>query len=389
MRRIITQTGTATVLCGRLADPAGGALPAAGRPDPGMDGKAGVRAVRGTVDRLFRDAAAATERYEAARRASAAQRAKVAKLHRAVRAQHRRLVVLRGRIGQLAARQYQSGGLAPTAQLLLSRSPEELLDKVFLLDKGQQAAAGLYHRVEQAERRLAAERDRHAVALADLRTELRTQARVKRVIERKLERAQGRLEKLQTAQAARSRSAHCPRGERAEGVTLSADGKALAGRRWTAPVAGHTLTSRFGQSGGMWSSRHTGLDFAADEGRPVGSVGYGVVYGIGCDDAFGNSVTVLHDDGYYTFYAHLSEVRVRPGERVFPGGHLGLAGTTGNSTGPHLHFEVRVTPQFGSGIDPEPWLRAKGVRVGKGPEKKTAKKTEKGADPKAGAADRR
>lgn len=369
MRRIITQTGAATVLCVALAVPAGGAPSAAGRPDPGTDGKGGVRAVRGTVDRLFRDAAAATERYEAARRASAAQRTKVTKLQRAVRAQHRRLVVLRGRIGQLAARQYQSGGLGPTAELMLSRSPEDLLDKVFLLDKGEHAAAGLYHRVEEAERRLAAERERQAVALADLRVELRTQARVKRLIEQKLERAQGRLERLQAAQAARSRGSDCPRSERSRAVTLSADGKSLAGRAWTAPVAGHTLTSRFDQTGGMWSSRHTGLDFAVDEGKPVGSVGYGVVYEIGCDDAFGNSVTVRHDDGYHTFYAHLSEIRAKPGERVFPGQPLGLAGTTGNSTGPHLHFEVRVTPQFGSGIDPEPWLRGKGVRLGKGPEK--------------------
>lgn len=369
MRRIITQTGAAAALCVALAVPAGAAPHAAVRPDPGTDGKAGVRAVRGTVDRLFRDAAAATERYEAARRASAAQRVKIAELQRAVRAKHRGLVVLRGRIGQLAAREYQSGGLGPTAQLLFSRTPEDLLDKVFLLDKGEQAAAGLYHRAEQAERRLADERERKAVALADLHAELRTQARVKRLIESKLERAQGRLEKLQSTRTARSRSSGCPRAERSRAVTLSTDGKALAGRKWTAPVGRYTLSSRFDQAGGMWSSRHTGLDFAVDEGRPVGSVGYGAVYGIGCDGAFGNSVTVRHDNGYYTFYAHLSEVRAKPGERVFPGQPLGLAGTTGNSTGPHLHFEVRVTPQFGSGIDPEPWLRGKGVRLRDAPAK--------------------
>ncbi|WBB59552.1 peptidoglycan DD-metalloendopeptidase family protein [Streptomyces sp. WMMC500] len=367
MRRIITQTGAATALCVALAVPAGGTVHTAARPDPGTDGKTGVRAVLGTVDRLFRDAAAATERYEAARRASAAQRVKIAELQRAVRAQHRRLVVLRGRIGQLAARQYQSGGLGPTAELLTSRSPEDLLDKVFLLDKGEQAAAGLYHRAERAERRLAAERERQAVALADLRAELRTQARVKRLIETKLARAQRRLERLQSGQTARSRGSDCPRAERSRSVTLSTDGKALGGRKWTAPVGRYTLSARFAQDGGMWSSRHTGLDFAVPEGRPVGSVGYGLVYEIGCDDAFGNSVTVLHDDGYYTFYAHLSEVRAKPGARVFPGQPLGRAGTTGNSTGPHLHFEVRVTPQFGSGIDPEPWLRDKGVRLRKGP----------------------
>ncbi|WP_407564637.1 peptidoglycan DD-metalloendopeptidase family protein [Streptomyces sp. 184] len=367
MRRIITQTGATAALCVALAVPAAAVPHAWPRPDPGMDGKAGVRAVRGTVDRLFRDAAAATERYEAARRASAAQRAKIAKLQRAVRAQHRRLVVLRGRIGQLAARQYRSAGLGPTAGLA-ARSPEDLLDRVFLLDKGEQAAAGRYHRAGQAERRLAAERERQAVALADLRAELRTQARVKRLVEEKLKRAQSRLERLETARAARARGSDCPRAERSRAVTLSADGKPLAGRAWTAPVGRHFISSRFDQAGRRWSSRHTGLDFAVDEGKPVGSVGYGVVHAIGCDGAFGNSVTVRHDNGYYTFYAHLFEIRARPGERVFPGQPLGLAGSTGNSTGPHLHFEVRQTPRFGSAIDPEPWLRDKGVRIRRGPD---------------------
>lgn len=384
MRRIITRTGTATALCMAFTLP--GPLPGAavahatgpsglglgsgagsdGKGPHGADGSAAHAAraagrARGTADRLFREAARATERYEAARRAVKEQRRKVTRLNKAVRAKHRRLVALRNAVGRMAATQYRSGTLGPTASLMLADSPEELLDKVFLMDKGERAAANLYHRVEEAEQRLESERGRRTTALADLTQELKRQRRARRQIEAKLERAQARLERLETAEAARSRSSGCARRERTTALSLSADGKPLGGRRWKAPVAEHTVTSGFAQAGEHWARRHTGIDLAVDEGSPVGSVGYGTVYEVGCDDAFGNSVTVRHDEGRYTFYAHLSEVRAEPGERVFPGQHIGLAGSTGNSTGPHLHFEVRVTPQYGSAIDPEPWLREKGV----------------------------
>ncbi|MFD0429759.1 M23 family metallopeptidase [Streptomyces zhihengii] len=98
--------------------------------------------------------------------------------------------------------------------------------------------------------------------------------------------------------------------------------------------------------------------------RDPGAVGGpGVVESVACGGAFGIQVVVRHDNGYYTQYAHLAGVGVDQGERVRGGQWIGQAGTTGNSTGPHLHFEVRLTPDLGSGVDPAVWLAEHGVRL--------------------------
>ncbi len=100
-----------------------------------------------------------------------------------------------------------------------------------------------------------------------------------------------------------------------------------------------------------------------DIGTPVRSVGAGRVVKVSCGGAFGIEVVVKHAGGYYTQYAHLAAVTVDQGERVAAGQWVGQSGTTGNSTGPHLHFEVRLTPQLGSGVDPREWLATRGVRL--------------------------
>ncbi len=89
-------------------------------------------------------------------------------------------------------------------------------------------------------------------------------------------------------------------------------------------------------------------------GTPVYAVGPGTVRATTCGDGFGNQVVVRHPDGYFTQYAHLSRIDVRAGKRVKAGQRLGLSGATGNVTGPHLHFEVRITPYLGSSVPPLP-----------------------------------
>lgn len=129
------------------------------------------------------------------------------------------------------------------------------------------------------------------------------------------------------------------------------------------PVSPATLSAGFGSGGHLWAHTHTGQDFAVPTGTPVRAVGAGTVVFTGCGDGFGNQVVLRHADGYYTQYAHLSRIGVKVGSRLDAGEVLGLSGATGNVSGPHLHFEVRITPQFGSGIDPLPWLRGRGVGV--------------------------
>jgi murein DD-endopeptidase MepM/ murein hydrolase activator NlpD len=123
---------------------------------------------------------------------------------------------------------------------------------------------------------------------------------------------------------------------------------------WVLPVQGYHLTGRFGASGGLWSSTHTGLDFAADEGSEIHSIGPGVVTEASYDGAYGNKTAVRLDDGTVLWYCHQSDFGVEPGQRVEQGDLIGYVGSTGNVTGPHLHLEVH--PGGGEPVDPEAWL---------------------------------
>ncbi|WP_419994666.1 murein hydrolase activator EnvC family protein [Streptomyces boninensis] len=361
MRRLVTQTGISTVLCLALAAPAAQAVAADG---PGTDGKGATKKAMREVDRLFQEASKTTLRYEKSMRAVKKQRSQVAKLRKSVRREKRKLIVLRGKLGRMAAQQYRSGGggLGDTAELLLSRSPGDVLQRAELLGKGEDAADRLYTAADRAKLRTQAEERRAAAALGRLNHDLAERRKLKKSLETRLKGAQAKLEKLQAAEAkqAKERSQGCDTYPKKQKYVP--DGKGPGQQKWRKPVHRYQLTAHFGETSENWATTHTGLDFAVPEDRPVTSVGYGTVHTVGCGGAFGNNVTIKHDDGYFTFYAHLDEIHAAPGRRVFPGETIGLSGNTGNSNGPHLHFEVRMTPQFGSGIDPERWLRGKGLK---------------------------
>lgn len=111
------------------------------------------------------------------------------------------------------------------------------------------------------------------------------------------------------------------------------------------PVRGFPINSRFGMRrlGGERGARmHKGVDIAAPTGTAVYSSAEGEVLRIGRQpDGYGNFIEVLHPTGKTTLYAHLSRIDVASGDRVMAGERIGLVGSTGYSTGPHLHFEVR------------------------------------------------
>jgi len=122
--------------------------------------------------------------------------------------------------------------------------------------------------------------------------------------------------------------------------------------RFLRPVRGR-YADGFGWVGGR---RHTGLDFPAAAGVPVGAAGRGVVSFAGWNSGgYGKLVVVTHRLGFESWYAHLSHISTRRGAAVVGGTRIGSVGSTGRSTGPHLHFEVR---QFGTPIDPLPRLLA-------------------------------
>ncbi|MFD4997585.1 transglycosylase family protein [Streptomyces buecherae] len=133
---------------------------------------------------------------------------------------------------------------------------------------------------------------------------------------------------------------------------------------FTAPVANSTMGTPYHQSGGSWSSGyHTGVDFPVATGTSVKSIGAGQVVSAGWAGSYGNQVVIRHADGHYSQYAHLSQLSVSTGQSVTGGQQIGLSGSTGNSSGPHLHFEVRTGAGYGSDVDPVSYLRGKGVSL--------------------------
>lgn len=119
------------------------------------------------------------------------------------------------------------------------------------------------------------------------------------------------------------------------------------------PVKNARITSRFGYRTNPVSGNygfHTGLDLAAAEGTPIAASFYGEVVETGESDVWGKYVLMRHSESFETYYCHMSEIYVKEGAVIRQGETVGLVGSTGWSTGPHLHFEVRIN---GIRVDPE------------------------------------
>ncbi|MGV9321754.1 M23 family metallopeptidase [Streptomyces sp. NPDC003660] len=130
------------------------------------------------------------------------------------------------------------------------------------------------------------------------------------------------------------------------------------------PITGSYVSTAYQSSSSLWSSgSHTGIDFHAASGTTVHAAGAGTVVSTGWGGAYGNEIVIKMADGMYTQYGHLSSIGVSVGQRVVPGQQIALSGATGNVTGPHLHFEARTGPDYGSDIDPVAYLRKHGVDV--------------------------
>lgn len=120
----------------------------------------------------------------------------------------------------------------------------------------------------------------------------------------------------------------------------------------TVPVNGR-ISSRFGSIENVRSGAHTGLDIATAKGTPILAVADGVVEHASSMGSYGNLVIISHGNGIQTYYAHCSKLLVSVGQEVKSGDTIALVGSTGNSTGPHLHLEVRVN---GTAVNPQKYL---------------------------------
>jgi len=131
-------------------------------------------------------------------------------------------------------------------------------------------------------------------------------------------------------------------------------------RAWLLPLDdGYRLTAGFGECSSLWAHCHTGLDFAVPSGTPIRAITGGTVTEVGWAGAYGNRTVQTLRDGTELWYCHQEAIGVHLGDRVAPGQEIGRVGSTGNTTGPHLHLEVR--PGAGDPVDPVAALTAHGV----------------------------
>ncbi|MFI9050606.1 M23 family metallopeptidase [Streptomyces sp. NPDC053427] len=339
-----------------------GDRPVGPRAAPGYSPRPRLAEVSLEVIRLGEAARRAGRSYEARRRAVLEQRAESDRLRTEVDRARRLADALRRRVGAIADAQYRTGSrVAYTLRSAAFDGRKPLVSAYEEAARRERALVLRVGTVQRAGRMLAGDSATaiaRAAALAADRDRLR-EARAQ--ADRGLDSARVALRRL-ASQA--SRSGNC--GTLPKAVTRAARAVApvvAPGAAWMRPVERYVLSAPFGGAGSHWAAGHTGQDFAVPVGTPVRSAGGGRIESVTCGDGLGISVVVRHRAGLYTEYAHLSAALVSPGQRVVPGERIALSGDTGNSTGPHLHFEVRRTPYLGSGVDPVPWLRQHGVTL--------------------------
>jgi murein DD-endopeptidase MepM/ murein hydrolase activator NlpD len=158
--------------------------------------------------------------------------------------------------------------------------------------------------------------------------------------------AQARLQEVAASRAARAEA--------------EAAAREAARPKFVLPINGARFTSGFG---GRWGTFHYGIDLAAPMRTPEYAAGDGVVLRAGAASGFGLAVYILHGNGDVTVYGHMDEILVEPGQYVDAGETIALLGNRGQSTGPHLHFEVHKGGENGERINPVPWLESRGVSI--------------------------
>ena len=120
------------------------------------------------------------------------------------------------------------------------------------------------------------------------------------------------------------------------------------------PIKNGKITTAYKKPGKMWSKGyHTGVDFACKIGTPILAVADGKITNASWGKSYGKQI-VMAVDGGWVIYAHLNALRVKPGQRVKKGQIIGESGNTGNSSGPHLHFEMRDNIRWSAGKDIDP-----------------------------------
>ncbi|MGY1699013.1 M23 family metallopeptidase [Geodermatophilus sp. SYSU D00766] len=322
------------------------------------------------------------------------------------------------RIGGFAHDSYMNGTTLTTAAALLdSAGPGELVQRAALLDyvgdiqvdaleeleiarvrqaNAESAARDTRDQMAAAEEQAAAAKAEADAQVAAQQGAVQAAEANKAALDQQLQDAQIRLLELQgardayaewqrqkDAEEAAARAAAARAAEEAAAAAAAARAAAAApassgsaapassGAAATAPAASGSgyvkpTSGRTSSCYGVrWGVLHGGVDIAAPIGTPIYAAASGVVARTGPATGFGLAVYIRGDDGAVTVYGHVNTEYVRIGERVRAGELIAEVGNRGQSTGPHLHFEVHPSgAMYGGQVDPVPWLRARGVSIG-------------------------
>ncbi|SEP02600.1 M23 family metallopeptidase [Trujillonella endophytica] len=366
-----------------------------------------VAGAEAELERLSLQAEAAGAAYLAAEEARQIAQAAADEAAAQLQAAADAVAVARARIGEFARESYMNGSQLSTTQALLDADgPAELVQRAALLEYVGDTQVDVLDslevaRVQQANAESVARATRDQAAAAEAQAEaakVTADGQVaaqqaaygeisaqKAQYDQQLEAANIQLLELQgardayaqwQAQKAAEEAAAAAAAERAarEAAAAAAAARAQAGSGgggggggsaasggsgpYVMPTSGRT-SSCFGT---RWGTLHGGVDVAAPIGTPVYAVHSGTVLRAGTATGFGYAVYIRGDDGFVTVYGHVHEYFVRAGERVSAGEQIATVGNRGQSTGPHLHFEVHPAGSpYTDHMNPAPWLRARGV----------------------------
>jgi murein DD-endopeptidase MepM/ murein hydrolase activator NlpD len=340
---------------------------AAGQPPASLEEQiaaadAELEAAQARLADTFEAFAAADDRY---RRASVAADAASETANRThteatAAAQHER--DMRLEFDEFAAASFrQRSSIGSIRAYLGASSPSDLLDRASMMNVLSARYGDVLAGTRQAAQRKSAADREARTALDQAERDRDAAARAKTDAERAYRTAVDVQDeaKAETAQLAARRASLAAQSSEAENTSpgqSGQSGQSSASGAVVLPAQGR-LTSTYGARGG---SIHFGIDIANSIGTPILSAMAGEVIDSGPASGFGLWVRVQHGDGLITVYGHINESLVNVGQQVGAGEQIATLGNRGQSTGPHLHFEVH---QNGNKIDPLPWLRSHGVNI--------------------------
>jgi murein DD-endopeptidase MepM/ murein hydrolase activator NlpD len=246
---------------------------------------------------------------------------------------------------------------AATLDLLGTQRAETLQEYELLETQEEEADAAARAAVDERDAAAAAAAEAQAAAdarLADAQSDYDALAAAKAQLDERLRAAEVELLRLRGIADAEAAWQAQQEAEQAAAVNVQSSGGGIA------PTTGR-VTSCYGA---RWGTMHYGVDIAAPIGTPIFAPEGGVVLQAGPASGFGQAVYVQHGDGSITLYGHVNQFFVSAGQVVSAGQQIAEVGNKGQSTGPHLHFEVHEGGLYAGRVDPMPWLAAHGISLG-------------------------